>query len=96
VQLLPNGELAVYCSCHCPSWRWRDDSTRVYAHARVAQTLLQRPFSASRSSTNCAIQIARQPWPNISNNCFQHEADSWQEREQVTLQLFLTLRLSAP
>jgi len=71
------------------------DSTRVYAHARVAQTLLQRPFSASR-----IIYKLRDPdrAPALAKHfetLFQHEANSWQEREQATLQLFLTLRLSA-
>ena len=71
------------------------DSTRVYAHARVAQTLLQRPFGASM-----IIYKLRDPdrAPALAahfEKLFQHEAASWQEREQSTLQLFLTLRVSA-
>ena len=71
------------------------DSTRIYAHARVAQTLLQRPFSASS-----IIYKLRDPdrAPALAKHfetLFQHEAASWQEREQSTLQLFLTLRMSA-
>ena len=47
------------------------DATRVYSHARIAQTLLQRPFGASHeSSTNCAIQTARRLSPAISKRCF--------------------------
>jgi lipoprotein-releasing system permease protein len=34
------------------------DATRVYSHARIAQTLLQRPFGARRL------------WPGISKRCF--------------------------
>jgi len=71
------------------------DSTRVYAHARVAQTLLQRPFGASSiiyklRDPDRAPALAKQ-----FESLFQHEASSWQEREESTLQLFLTLRVSA-
>src|SRR5947199_1503824 len=70
------------------------DSTRIYSHARVAQTLLQRPFGASM-----IIYKLRDPdrAPALANHFeqfFQHDASSWQEREQSTLQLFLTLRMS--
>ncbi len=70
------------------------DSTRVYSHARVAQTLLQRPFGASM-----IIYKLRDPdrAPALATHfeqLFQHDASSWQEREQSTLQLFLTLRMS--
>ena len=71
------------------------DSTRVYSHARVAQTLLQRPFGASM-----IIYKLRDPdrAPALAGHfeqLFQHEAASWQSREESTLQLFLTLRVSA-
>jgi lipoprotein-releasing system permease protein len=71
------------------------DSTRVYSHARVAQALLQRPFGAS-----AIIYKLRNPdrAPELANHfesLFQHTASSWQEREQSTLQLFMTLRVSA-
>lgn len=71
------------------------DSTRVYSHARVAQTLLQRPFGAS-----IIIYKLRDPdrAPALAGHfekLFQHESASWQEREESTLQLFLTLRVSA-
>jgi lipoprotein-releasing system permease protein len=70
------------------------DGTRVYSHARVAQTLLQRPFGASM-----IIYKLRDPdrAPVLASHfekLFQHEADSWQQREESTLQLFLTLRMS--
>ena len=70
------------------------DSTRVYAHARVAQALLQRPFGASS-----IIYKLRDPdrAPALAahfEKLFQHEALSWQAREESTLQLFLTLRVS--
>ena len=71
------------------------DSTRVYAHARVAQTMLRKPYTASmiiyklRDPEN-APALARQ-----FESLFQHEAQSWQDREESTLQLFLTLRISA-
>src|SRR5437867_2080643 len=70
------------------------DATRIYSHARVAQALLQRPFGASM-----IIYKLRDPdrAPALASHferLFQHDASSWQEREQSTLQLFLTLRMS--
>jgi lipoprotein-releasing system permease protein len=71
------------------------DSTRAYAHARVAQTLLRKPYTASM-----IIYKLRDPEdaPALAHQfetLFQHEAQSWQDREESTLQLFLTLRISA-
>jgi lipoprotein-releasing system permease protein len=71
------------------------DGSRVYSHAPVAQTLLNKPFNASM-----IIYKLRDPEraPALAaqfENLFQHGADSWQQREESTLQLFLTLRLSA-
>ncbi len=70
------------------------DSSRVYAHARVAQALLQQPSGASM-----IIYKLRNPnrAPALAEHfetLFQHAASSWQEREESTLQLFLTLRMS--
>jgi len=71
------------------------DSTRVYSHARVAQTLLRKPFAASM-----IIYKLRDPdrAPALASHfeeLFQHLSSSWQEREQSTLQIFFTLRISA-
>ncbi len=71
------------------------DSTRVYAHARVAQTILHKPYAASMiiyklRDPETAPALARQ-----FESLFQHQAQSWQDREESTLQLFLTLRVSA-
>jgi lipoprotein-releasing system permease protein len=71
------------------------DSSRVYSHAKVAQRLLRRPYPASM-----IIYKLRDPEraPELAThfeNLFQHEAESWQSREESNLQLFLTLRLSA-
>ncbi|MGC2353698.1 MAG: ABC transporter permease, partial [Candidatus Udaeobacter sp.] len=70
------------------------DSTRVYSHERVAQALLQQPSGASM-----IIYKLRNPdrAPALASRfeaLFQHNALSWQEREESTLQLFLTLRMS--
>ena len=70
------------------------DSTRAYSHARVAQALLQQPSGASM-----IIYKLRNPdrAPTLASRfetLFQHNALSWQEREESTLQLFLTLRMS--
>src|ERR1700736_611240 len=71
------------------------DSTRMYSHARVAQMLLHKPYEASM-----IIYKLREPdrAPALARHfetLFQHDATSWQEREESTLHLFLTLRLSA-
>jgi lipoprotein-releasing system permease protein len=70
------------------------DSTRVYVHSRIAQALLQQPSGASM-----IIYKLRDPdrAPALSQHfeaLFQHGATSWQDREESTLQLFLTLRMS--
>ena len=71
------------------------DATRIYSHARVAQTLLHKPYTASM-----IIYKLRDPQraPALARHfetLFQHETQSWQDREESTLQLFLTLRMSA-
>jgi lipoprotein-releasing system permease protein len=71
------------------------DSSRVYAHARVAQRLLKKSYQASM-----IIYKLRDPdrAPELGmhfENLFQHQAQSWQEREEGNLQIFTTLRTSA-
>lgn len=71
------------------------DSTRVYCHARLAQALLGKPYSASM-----IIYKLRDPdrAPALAGHfeaLFQHSSTSWQDREEANLQLFLTLRVSA-
>ncbi len=71
------------------------DAGRAYAHTRVAQTLLHKPFAASM-----IIYKLRDPSraPELAKHfetLFQHDTISWQEREAGNLQLFLTLRVSA-
>jgi lipoprotein-releasing system permease protein len=71
------------------------DSSRVYAHARVGQRLLKKPFEASM-----IIYKLRDPEraPELAThfeNLFQQIAESWQEREEGNLQIFSTLRISA-
>ena len=70
------------------------DSTRIYCHARIAQALLQQPSGASM-----IIYKLRNPdrAPALAEHfeaLYQHDATSWQDREESTLQLFLTLRMS--
>ena len=70
------------------------DSTRIYCHARIAQALLQQPSGASM-----IIYKLRNPdrAPALAEHfeaIYQHDATSWQDREESTLQLFLTLRMS--
>jgi lipoprotein-releasing system permease protein len=71
------------------------DSNRVYVQARVAQRLLKKPYSASMivyklRDPERAPALARQ-----FENLFEHEAQSWQEREEGNLQIFTTIRISA-
>ena len=71
------------------------DSVRIYAHAKVAQSLLRRPYSASM-----IIYKLRDPEraPALAahfETLFQHDSASWQEREAANLQLFVMLRMSA-
>jgi len=71
------------------------DSTRVYVQTRVAQRLLKKPYPASM-----IIYKLRDPdrAPGLATHfetLFQHVSQSWQEREESTLQLFIMLRLSA-
>jgi lipoprotein-releasing system permease protein len=71
------------------------DSSRVYAHSRVAQSLLHRPFTASM-----IIYKLRDPEraPALASHfeeLFRHVTQSWQEREESNLQIFFTLRISA-
>jgi lipoprotein-releasing system permease protein len=71
------------------------DSSRVYVHSKIAQKLLRRPYPASM-----IIYKLRDPEraPELAThftNLFQHEAESWQQREEANLQIFLTLRISA-
>jgi lipoprotein-releasing system permease protein len=71
------------------------DSARIYCHGKLAQTLLRKPFAASM-----IIYKLRDPEraPALAKHfeaLFQHDTQSWQEREAGNLQLFLTLRMSA-
>ena len=71
------------------------DGVRIYSHTRVAQTLLNKPYAASMilfklRDPERAPALGRQ-----FAALFEHEAESWQEREEGNLQLFLTLRMSA-
>jgi lipoprotein-releasing system permease protein len=71
------------------------DQVRIYCHARVAQALLRKPYSASM-----IIYKLRDPdrAPALADHfeaLFQHDTTSWQDREEANLQLFLTLRVSA-
>ena len=70
------------------------DSTRVYSHARVAQALLQQPSGASMIIYKLRNPNRAPALASRFETLFQHDASSWQEREESTLQLFLTLRMS--
>ncbi len=71
------------------------DATRVYSHARVAQTLLHKPYTASMIIYKLRDPHSAPALAQHFETLFQHETQSWQDREESTLQLFLTLRMSA-
>jgi len=71
------------------------DSTRVYAHARVAQRLLKKPYQASMIIYKLRDPDRAPALASHFENLFQHTAQSWQEREEGNLQIFSTLRISA-
>ena len=71
------------------------DSTRVYAQTRVAQRLLQKPYQASMIIYKLRDLDRAPALANQFEDLFQHSAQSWQDREESTLQLFIMLRLSA-
>jgi lipoprotein-releasing system permease protein len=70
------------------------DSTRVYCHARIAQALLQQPSGASMIIYKLRDRDRAPVLAGRFETLFQHSAQSWQDREESTLQLFLTLRMS--
>src|ERR1700730_13101250 len=71
------------------------DASRVYAHARVAQRLLKKPYEASMIIYKLRDPDRAPALASHFESLFQHGAQSWQEREESTLHLFLTLQLSA-
>src|SRR6266705_3402309 len=71
------------------------DSSRVYAHARVAQRLLKKPYEASMIIYKLRDPNRAPALASHFENLFQHGAQSWQEREEGNLQIFSTLRISA-
>lgn len=71
------------------------DATRIYAHGRVAQTLLRKPYTASIIIYKLHDPQRAPALAHHFETLFQHDTQSWQEREGSTLQLFMTLRVSA-
>jgi lipoprotein-releasing system permease protein len=71
------------------------DAARVYCHVRVAQTLLRKPFPASMIVYKLRDPKRAPAVARAFEDLFQHEAQSWQDREEANLQLFLTLQMSA-
>ena len=71
------------------------DVGRVYSHVRVAQTLLHKPFPASMIVYKLRDPDRAPALARAFETLFQHESQSWQDREEANLQLFLTLRMSA-
>lgn len=71
------------------------DSVRIYSHARVAQTLLNKPYGTSMILFKLRDNARAPALARQFEALFEHNADSWQEREGGNLQLFVTLRRSA-
>jgi lipoprotein-releasing system permease protein len=70
------------------------DIVRVYCHVRVAQALLKKPFAASMIVYKLRDPERAPAVAHAFEDLFHHEAQSWQDREEGNLQLFLTIRLS--
>src|SRR5881275_1014568 len=71
------------------------DLNRAYAHARVAQRLLKRPYQASMIVYKLRDPSRAPELASHFENLFQHRTESWQEREEGNLQIFFTLQVSA-
>ena len=71
------------------------DSSRIYAQARVAQRLLKKPYQASMIIYKLRDPDRAPALATQFENLFQHNAQSWQDREEGNLQIFATLRISA-
>jgi len=71
------------------------DNVRLYSHTRVAQSLLNKPYGASSILFRLRDATRAPALAEHFTSLFGHEAESWQEREEANLQLFLTLRMSA-
>ena len=67
------------------------DSTRVYCHARIAQALLQQPSGASMIIYKLRDRNRAPVLASRFETLFQHNATSWQEREESTLTTFSDL-----
>lgn len=70
------------------------DSTRIYTHIGVAQRLLKKPYAASMIIYKLRNRDRAPALAAHFESLFQHVTQSWQEREESTLQLFLMLRIS--
>ncbi len=71
------------------------DQTRAYAHIKIAQKLLHKPYPASMIIYRLRDQSGAPALARQFENLFHHTADSWQQREASNLQIFITLRVSA-
>jgi len=71
------------------------DASRIYTHRRIAQKLLLKPYSASMIIYKLRDADRAPALAQHFEMLFQHEAESWQAREEGNLQLFTTLRMSA-
>ncbi|HWY41589.1 MAG TPA: ABC transporter permease [Chthoniobacterales bacterium] len=70
------------------------DAERIYAHARVAQRLLKKPYQASMIIYKLRDPDRAPALASHFEDLFQHSAQSWQDREEGNLQIFTTLRMS--
>lgn len=97
VQLLsPNGQYRRFTvSGLARSGVGAVDQTRIYCHARVAQALLHKPYTASMIVYKLRDPERAPALAEHFENLFQHDSISWQDREEANLQLFTTLRVSA-
>ena len=70
------------------------DEARIYAHQRIAQRLLKKPYQASMIIYKLRDPDRAPALASAFEDLFQHSAQSWQDREEGNLQIFTTLRMS--
>lgn len=71
------------------------DQSRIYTQQRVAQRLLKKPYQASMIIYKLRDPDRAPALATQFENLFQHNSQSWQDREEGNLQIFATLRISA-
>lgn len=71
------------------------DKTRIFMHLGESRTLLKRPFGATFLQISLSNPDRAQELAGLIGSITDHRAESWKEREQVWLQVFMFFRILA-